>query len=630
MNRVGLLVTTMMLSFSTAAQQMDSLLVPTVSISAERIVPITGTKTTTLDSSLVEAFSATRLADLLRLNGMVNIRSYGPSGSANLSIRGTGPQHSLLLWNGIPLTDGMLGQSDVSLIPNSVVGSVSVHHGPGSLEFQPGGLGGAVELTTGFLSDTGLSVSISGSIGSFQNYGGQLAVSHFKGRWKTATSLSYQTGKNEFPYVNIATREERIAVTENAALVNYGGSHSSRINLGNGHQLSLHALGTFTDRRLPPTMLTVDADASQSDLDILGAAEWAWKNDRTELSWNLSYLHSHQQFSLSDSSYRFHHFHKMARSMMRYKHFLASDLSVKVGLDVNFESARSDSAYLRQVRHRHGESIFISLKHQPKKWISYQVLFREDLVSNNPSPFQWSAGFSLNPLKTLAIKANFARNFRPPSLNELYWFPYGNPDIRSETGLSYEVGTAYHTVRKKLRLEAEITWFDSWVNNWVIWITGPDGLLSPENKKLIRASGVEAMVKAVGKVGKVNLGGQVNYTFNRSIIKDSFEGDQAIGNQLLYVPLHSVNINLQVDWKYLSFMYGQTLVSERPTNAENEQFMDAYTLGWISASAKLPISRHAIQLGCRLDNLWNTQYQLIPWRPMPGINYQLTLKYQFS
>lgn len=630
MTRVSILMAALLLSVSVAAQRMDSLQVPLVSISADRIEPVVGSKTTQIDSSLIESFANARLSDLLRLNGMVGIRSYGPSGSSNLSIRGTGPQHSLLLWNGMPLTDGMLGQSDVSLIPNAAVGSLSVHHGPGSLEYQPGGLGGAVELGTTFLADTGISVSVLGGYGSFQNYSGQLGLKHFKGRWKSATSLSYQSGKNEFPYVNIATLEERIDVTTNSALTNYGASHSSKVDLGKGHELSIHALGTFSDRRLPPTMLTYDADASQSDLDILGAAEWKWMGNGTELSWNVNHLYSHQQYSFSDSTYRFHHFHQMTRSMMRLKHQIAPDLTIKGGLDVNLETARSDSAYRGQVRQRHSESAFLSLRHQPKKWIGYQILIREDLVASKASPFQWSVGLNVIPVKSLTLKANFSRNFRPPSLNELYWFPYGNPDLNSETGLSYEVGATYRILRTKFQLSTEVTWFDSWVNNWVVWIPNSDGLYSPENKKQVRARGIEASVSASGKLGKVKLGGGLNYTFNRSTIEKSFEGDQAIGNQLLYVPEHSVNMNLQVHWKYLSFIYGQTLISERPTTAENDRTLPTYTLGWISATAKLPIKKHGIHLGIRLDNIWNTQYQLIAWRPMPGINYQLTLKYQFS
>ena len=40
----------------------------------------------------------------------------------------------------------------------------------------------------------------------------------------------------------------------------------------------------------------------------------------------------------------------------------------------------------------------------------------------------------------LVAKASISRNYRFPSLNDLYFLPGGNPGLKSEQGVAYEAG----------------------------------------------------------------------------------------------------------------------------------------------------------------------------------------------
>jgi outer membrane receptor protein involved in Fe transport len=78
----------------------------------------------------------------------------------------------------------------------------------------------------------------------------------------------------------------------------------------------------------------------------------------------------------------------------------------------------------------------------------------------------------------------------------------------------------------------------------------------------------------------------------------------------------------------------------RYTSPDNQQWLPAFSLGSLSAGYALVLPRSAekrelhsiretltLQLG--VQNIFNTDYQVIAWRPMPGRNYTVTLTWNF-
>ncbi len=53
----------------------------------------------------------------------------------------------------------------------------------------------------------------------------------------------------------------------------------------------------------------------------------------------------------------------------------------------------------------------------------------------------FSAGTEIRPFreKYYFIRASFSKNSKIPTLNDMYWSPGGNPDLKNETGYSSEI-----------------------------------------------------------------------------------------------------------------------------------------------------------------------------------------------
>ena len=86
-----------------------------------------------------------------------------------------------------------------------------------------------------------------------------------------------------------------------------------------------------------------------------------------------------------------------------------------------------------------------------------------------------------------------SRNFRFPTLNDLYFLPGGNPDLKKEHGISYDGGVSFAVGRGgSYSLHGEATWFDSYIDDWIVWLPTFKGFWTPKkNIKEVHAYGVE-------------------------------------------------------------------------------------------------------------------------------------------
>jgi iron complex outermembrane receptor protein len=76
-----------------------------------------------------------------------------------------------------------------------------------------------------------------------------------------------------------------------------------------------------------------------------------------------------------------------------------------------------------------------------KNRVGTSILIREILDRNNLLIPDFSAGvqFRLIDYKAYYLKANFSRNSKIPTMNEMFWNPGGNPDLKNEYALMYEL-----------------------------------------------------------------------------------------------------------------------------------------------------------------------------------------------
>lgn len=70
------------------------------------------------------------------------------------------------------------------------------------------------------------------------------------------------------------------------------------------------------------------------------------------------------------------------------------------------------------------------------------------------------------------------------------FLPGGNPDLKSEHGFTYDVGLSFSVGKENVyALSGGINWFDSHIDDWIIWLPTTKGFFSPRNLKRYMLTG---------------------------------------------------------------------------------------------------------------------------------------------
>ena len=230
------------------------------------------------------------------------------------------------------------------------------------------------------------------------------------------------------------------------------------------------------------------------------------------------------------------------------------------------------------------------------------------------------------------VKASVSKNHKFPTLNDLYFLPGGNPDLRSENGWSYDAGASFDTGWTRpfpVSVGGSVTWFDSYIDDWIMWLPTTKGFFSPRNVKKVHAYGIEGKLNLAMEPFKgwvVDLNGSYSWTPSVNRGEKMSPADQSVGKQLPYVPKHSASLTGRLTWRSWGFLYKWAYYSERFTMSSNDYTLTGhlprYFMSNISLEKGLSFKPVDLQLKFAVNNLFNEDYLSVLSRPMPGINFE--------
>jgi iron complex outermembrane receptor protein len=231
----------------------------------------------------------------------------------------------------------------------------------------------------------------------------------------------------------------------------------------------------------------------------------------------------------------------------------------------------------------------------------------------------------------VVLKASASRNYRFPTLNDLYFLPGGNPDLRHESGWSDDGGMSFAIGREGVyKLSGSATWFDSYINDWIIWLPTTKGFFSPENVKDVHAYGVELdghLSVQLAKHWLLNMDATFSWTPSINHGEKRSPADQSVGKQLPYIPELSSTVAGRLTWREWSFVYNWCFYSERYTMSSNDISLTGklpkYYMSNISLGYNLALRWADFNFKGTINNVFDEEYLSVLSRPMPGINFEL-------
>lgn len=642
--------------------------IPEVTVFGQRPLKEIGTQQTKLDSTVLKENISLSMADILTFNSPIFVKSYGRATLSTVSFRGTSASHTQVTWNGMRINNPMLGMTDFSMIPSYFIDDASLLHGTSSVNETGGGLGGSIKLSTQPAQADGFGIQYIQGIGSFQTFDEFLRLTYGNRHWQLSTRVVYSTSPNNYRYRN-RDKKENIYDEQMNIIGQYYPTERNRsgsfkdlhllqeayYNTGRGDKWGLNAWFIHSNRELP--MLTTDYgresefENRQREETFRSVASWQHMRSNWQTNAKAGYIHTklaydykrdvgngqmatmtrsrsqvNTLYAQTDGEYHLHNKWLFTASASMHQHFVESR-------DKNIIRQDGNQAIVGYQKARFELSTSLSAKWRPTDRIGLSAVLRKELYGHQHTPFIPALFFDgvLSKRGEVVFKASLSRNFRYPTLNDLYFLPGGNPDLKHESGWIYDAGLSFAIAKEeRFSLSGSINWFDSHIADWILWLPTTKGFFSPRNVKDVHAYGIEAKADSKASLGKHwHTDISVTYSWTPSINRGQplTAADRSIGKQLPYTPRHSATLNARIAWKSWSLLYKWCHYGERYTMSSNDLTLTGkltpYYMSNLTLEKQTTLSWADLMLKGSINNLFDEEYLSVLSRPMPGINFEL-------
>ena len=571
------------------------------------------------------------LQQLLEMHTNVFVKNYGISTLSTISIRGSSAAQTQVNWHGVNINNATTGLTDFSTLAVSLFDNIDIQY---SSSFKNSSLSGSVNLDDNkpvfrryFKTKFALGYE------SLQNASALASVLYSDQVVYNKTKIMVSNAQNLYSFYN--EDKEEMQTTMHAKSKQIGVMNDFAVNIRSKHILSVSSWLQHTQREIPATTFEQFSSKEEAISSFKNIIEFKPKGT--------------DYFSTTSSLATLFDFYNYADSTIHLKSNVHT-FTLPYSQTVNFKFNRNNYLYFKLM----GKSSF--LLNQSKNdlhTIGFNAAFtRENILqriaiklfvqkefSNIFSlPLVYSISTKVKIKYGLEVYANFSTNYRMPTLNELYYNPGGNIDLKPEKSKNIESGFHYFKQYHQHTLNVSSAFYKRKVDQWIAWYG--NAILTPHNIQQVESKGLEMNLNydVVLKKYQKPVGGfdiliaskypsyttfksSILYAYTLSTTKQSaIANDYSIGKQIPYVPRYQFKMSVGFQHKNLEMHFVQTYTGYRFVTTDESQYLKPYATSnlWASYHYRFQALKGAINI--RFNNILNKSYQSIVGRVMPGRN----------
>lgn len=651
-------------SFITKADESDiNRNLDVVNVTTQRPLSRIGIQYTHIDSAALRDNISLSMADVLGFNSSVFVKTSGRATLSTVAFRGTAPSHTAVTWNGLPVNSPAMGLTDFSMLPSYLIDDASLLHGASSLTRTSAGMGGMVDLSTSATEiEEGFNAQYVQGVGSFTTLDEFLKLTYGNDRWKFSTRAVLSTSDNDFSFVNKDRKE--FIYDENHNIIdsyypndkNRNGEYSDfhvlqqiYYTAPKQHNIGLQAWYTGSVRHVP--LNTVDYVDSrdyikkQRDNIIRAVASWQHRANKMTFNARAGYMHQWNAYDYAIERSEGVMTHSIT-SRTKVNTFYgdgdwnwspAGNIYLSTNVSVKHDNVSTiDHAALAGVK-SYDESrcdigAAISARWQATPRLGLSAVIRQDIAGDNidsPTPALFADYVVYRPAN-VTIKGSIARNHHFASLNDLYFLPGGNPDLKAEHGWSYDFGASMNKViGSNSSISASVNWYDSYIKDWILWLPTFKGFFQAQNIRNVHAYGIESNIGFANRFNRdwaLDINANIAWTASINDSEPMSPNDKSAGKQLPYVPKLSAALTGHLTWKLWALQYKWCYYSKRYTMSSNDEtisgYLPRYFMSNLSIERRIPLRTLQLTAKLAINNLFDADYQTIMSHPMPGTNFE--------
>jgi vitamin B12 transporter len=580
------------------------------------------------DSNQRSYFGLNSIGDVLQRFTPAQISSYGVGGISTISIRGTADDQTNVLWNGIRINSATLGTMDISLIPVHAASSVQVVTNASGAVLGNGNFGGSILLNTIPVFEKHFSLSVRQDISSFSDYRTNLSWSVGTKKVYFSSASFFQDAQNNFTFVDRYKPDNPLETIQHNETRQWASVHQLNIKLPRSQFLEA---GNFTLQKhhnIPAIMGGYqNSKKYQDDFSTKSYVKYQKVFNQSQFYIRSGYVYDYMLYDDSLSRISAPYYVHQLQQSANYRHFLKHGFVLDAGLDYHVDLADVQTYADRIVQHR--GALFSGVNYTLKQ-LKVSATVRQEISGKKYIRPQFGLVVSYTEHKNrVNMSLSYADKFRYPDLNDLYWQPGGNVDLKPENGFTAEYNLLVQSQFQHSMYGISFlnsVYYTS-IRNTIVWTPLNSGLYSPQNIKQTAHYGHESTLKQVLRWNATNaFSVSVNYNFNRAVIVKDAGNAELEGNFIRYKPQHSIKAFMLFEDRFFNFGCNYTYVGHRYTDDENISVfsLPAHSLLDMFLSFKGSFKSADAEIVFKVNNLLNTSYEVVRSYAQPLRNYNLS------
>lgn len=591
-----------------------------------------------------------------RFNGVV-LKDYGGIGGLKtVAIRGMGAEHTAISYDGITVSNVLSGQVDIGRFALDNISAVSLSISQSDDIFQTArvlGSAGVLNLQTAIPSfnehnHEGKARITTGSFGLFNPV---LDYSHkISNSFAISANGSWQRADGNYPF----KQEDDKLLPDRKRKNSDVDIFRTEINIFNnfGKSGDLRAkIYYFDSERGLPGSVTIANDY---------AAERLWdKNFFTQMVYNTTFSPKLKFRSQAKYDYTFTRYvieELSDRKTNRYKqheiylsnallYTINNNFSASLAEDLSYNTLNNDMATFADnlpYPKRYNSLTGIAAKYDIKQFTATASLlatYISEEVKNNSDNNTYkrltptiSASYQPFDVTNLRFRVSYKELFRVPTFTELYYSSISkklNPELARQFNMGATWVGSISDVLNYVNASLDVYYNN--VRDKIIIIPYPF-MASSTNLGKVRIKGMDLKLATNISLGdKMNVDINGSYSYMEALDMTDPGNSKTYKNQIQYTPKHSGAITIGFNNPWVNFSYSIVAANKRYFNIQNikDNRIDGYSDHSISLYKKLRIKGYDCYLQGNLLNIWNENYDIIAYYPMPGRSFKITGGFKF-
>ena len=598
---------------------------PVVVIATKTPIPISQV------TSAVEVFTAEDLeirkvrtvTDALRLSqGTVVFSNGGPGTASNVRIRGGTAKQTLVLIDGAIVNSGTLGQFNFGPLTTDNIAKIEILRGAQSMLWGADATGGVINITTkrgegppqlgAFFEYGSFNTLREGA--TFSGKKGPVDLSMALSRWDTSgiSTINYRRGAAERDSFRNWQASSRLGVDlpwkgrfdvsfrwwNSDTQIDSSSGPSDVIKARNdskGHVLTGIWEQPITDWYSHVLTLARSKESSPFEPGIsrvnlsTGAVSvpFGGPSDTRVLSNRIETQHNFQLLKFA---------------------------TLTLGYQFREQQGKNDTGLSKKIVSSHAGFAQIQANLFERLFGTAGVRYDRYNTFGDATTYRLTVAYIVKETNT-KVRTSYATGFRAPTINDLFFPNFGNPDLDPEKSKSFDVGVDQFFFKKRIKLSAGYFWnryrdLIETIQSVATCGTGPFGAnFCPVNVSKARTRGLETSLSIVVAqdlpfVKFLDVQGQYTYTSTRNLDTGRrlarVPVDQ-VSARIHYQPITPVHVIVDVRWVGSQF--------NRPSRAENDsQRVPSFKV--VNLAMSYDVTKQ-LEVYTRVDNLFNEKYEEI-------------------